>query len=531
MINSVETISQHVDTLKTHYYINKNIEDEDFYRYTNLIKSLLVLKKQSQETSNEYGDTKSINHFFGTHKFNIMPTAIKGFSILLQNADCSIALRQSKSKVNPSPSIKVEFRAEFLARKGYMEAIKIINTLIETYVLSTFNIKISEIHLATDIQGYNFSHLDFFKMKTRSRKSATFEDESIEAKASMYGGITTFTGFTFGGGDYHMRIYNKTKEIISKRNKAFAETHLWEHKNNYNENETVWRIEIQIRRAKLKKMVSSDGNTLDNYYNILNNIPSLWNKALSDYNMKNFSEKQSFDLLRGKRTLKNGTDKPLTKYAIYKIFSRTETMPLWEGIKTWNGHEINYVTFKAPKMEFKLVPIESPITLSNNKNNKYFEVHSKEIKTAPKIPQIGNFMYVENSIKSLLSTMAKHYGSTTSQTMVKAFKQANVNNIERNQVSLLEGTYNKQLDWIERVDEHIASGVLGTPNYKDLESEIYTALVKSDEHIRSSIFTDKIVNRIEARQIFASTEDEKILVKDIDYMQGLIDETESMRVF
>ncbi|MFT7004262.1 MAG: hypothetical protein ACJAWW_001619 [Sulfurimonas sp.] len=491
----VQTISQHVDTLKTHYYINKNIEDDDFFKYTNLIKSLLVLKKQSQETSNEYGDTKSINHFFGTHKFNIMPISIKGFSILLQNADCSIALRQSKNKVNPSPSIKVEFRAEFLARKGYMEAIKIINTLVETYILSSFNIKISEIHLATDIQGYNFSHLDFFKMKTRSRKSATFEDESIEAKASMFGGLTTFTGFTFGGGDYHLRIYNKSKEILSKRNKAFAETHLWEHKKNYQEDKTVWRIEIQIRRAKLKKMVSSNGNTLDNYYNILNNIPSLWNKALTDYNMKDFTEKQSFDLLRGKRTLKDGTDKPLTKYAIYKIFSRTETMPLWEEIKTWNGH------------------------------------HSSEINTSPKVPQIGNFMYVENSIKSLLSTMAKHYGFTSSQTMIQAFKQANINSLERNQVSLLEGTYNKQLDWIDIIDEHTASGVLNQPNYKDLESEIYTTIVQSDEQIRSTIFTDKILNRIEARKVFLRNDNEDVLVRDINYMQGLIDKTEAMRIF
>ena len=493
MQNTIKPLSQHIDTLKTHYYIDKTIEDEDFTKYVELIRKLLVLKKESQESANMYGDTKSINYFLGKHKFNIMPTSIKGFSILLQNADCSIALRQSKNKINPSPSIKIEFRAEFLARKGYVEAIRIINTLVSEQILSNYHIKISEIHLATDIQGYEFNHLDFFRMKTLARKSSTFQDESIEAKASAYGGITTFTGFTYGGGDYHLRVYNKTKEIISKKNKAFAKYHLWEHKENYREDETVWRIEIQIRRAKLKKLTAPDGSSMDDYINILNNIPSLWKRALEDYTLKDFSEKQCFDLLRGKRTLKSGVDKLLTKNAIYKIYNRTQTMPLWDGLKEWNGY--------------------TPDIIGN----------------APKVPKIGNFMYVENSIKSLLSTMAKHYGSTTPQTMITAFKDANQNNIERNQIGLIESTYDKQLDWIELIEGQTESGLV--PEYKELEREIFSSILFADSEIRTTPFSKNIISRVEARQNFARSENEKVQVRDLNYLQNLIDKSEAKNLF
>ena len=491
MEKNIKVISQHIDTLKTHYYIDKKIDDEDYNKYTTTIKKLLSLKKESQELNNTYGDTKTINYFLGKHKFNVMPTSIKGFSVLLQNSDCSIALRQSKNKINPSPSIKIEFRAEFLARKGYIEAIKIINLLVTEHLLSDFHIKISELHLATDIQGYDFTHLDFFKMKTRSRKCTTYEDESIEAKSSAYGGITTFTGFTYGGGDYHLRVYNKTKEITQFKSKSFAKHHLWDYNSNYDEDKTVWRIEFQIRRSKLKKIVLDDNTSLDDYYNVLNNIPSLWKRALTDFNMKNFTEQQTFDLLRGKRTLKSGVDKPLTKYAIYKIFSRTETLPFWDEIKTWNTHE------------------------------------GKVLNNAPKIPKNGNFLYIENSIKSLYSTMAKFYGSTNADALIDSFKQANLNSIEKNQMSLLESTYHKQLDWIENIDEMNRSGLCGTPDYKDLEREIFSVVTKASEFVKLSPFTEKIVNRIESRHTF----DEDIKIKDLNYLNNLVMETEVRGVF
>ena len=465
----VKKISQHVDTLKFHYYIKNTIEDKDFNDYLKIVDSLISLKKEAQEAKNNYGDTKSINYTIGEHKFNIMATSISGFSVVMKNNDVSIALRKSKNKINPSPVIKVEFRAEFLARKGYKKAVSIVNSFVTDFLLEQHKIKISEIHLATDLQGYSFTHLDFFRTKTRSRNRQTHQEESFEAKASSFGGITTFTGFSFGGGDYHMRIYNKTKEINKFKNKSFAMPLLWELKPNYNPDATVWRMEIQIRRAKLKKLINTDSSTMDDYDNILNGIPDLWKKALTDFTIKDIDDKTAFDMLRGKKTLKNGTEKLLTKNAIYGIFKRADNLPFWNELTKWNTYE------------------------------------GSEIKTAFNIPKSGSFDYVSNSIKSLFSTMGKHYGSVSTQTLIQAFKDANMQNQERKQISLLEDSFNKQLDYFEKIDFMVDNGVVSVPDYKHLEQNIYQTVFKADEHIKDVVFTDlfksKLLNRKKGQSI------------------------------
>lgn len=460
----VNIISQHVDTLKFHYYIKNTIEDDSFNSYLKIVDSLISLKKEAQEAKNNYGDTKSINYTIGEHKFNIMATSISGFSVVMKNNDISIALRKTKNKINPSPVIKVEFRAEFLARKGYKKSIAIVNSFVSDFLLQEYKVKISEIHLATDIQGYHFTHLDFFKMKTRARSRETFQEGTFEAKASAYGGITTFTGFAFGGGDYHMRIYNKTKEINKFKNKSFAKPLLWDLKPNYDPNATVWRMEIQIRRAKLKKLINSDNSTMDDYDNILRGIPDLWKKATTDFVIKDISDRDSFNMLRGKRTLKNGTDKLLTKQAIYAIFKRADDLPFWEDLKTWNTYEGN------------------------------------EILTAYDIPKNGSFDYVSNSIKSLFSTMGKHYGSVSAKTLIQAFKESNELSHEKKQISLLEDNFNKQLDYFERVDFMVDNGVVNVPDYKDLENSIYSTVFKADAHLKDSIYSIHIKNRLDSRK-------------------------------
>ena len=456
----VNKISQHVDTLKFHYYIKHSIEDKSFYDYLKTVDSLISLKKDAQETKNNYGDTKSITYNVGIHKFQVMATSISGFSVVIRNNDVSIALRKVKNKINPSPIIKVEFRAEFLARKGYKKAVSIVNGFVKDFLLEDYKIKISEIHLATDIQGYDFTHLDFFRMKTRARNRQTHQEESIEAKASSYGGLTTFTGFTFGGGDYHMRIYNKTKELNKFKSKSFAKTLLWDKNLDYDEDKTVWRLEIQIRRAKLKKLVNTNNSTMDDYNNILNDIPSLWAKALTDYTIKDISDIDTFNMLRGKRTLKNGTDKLLTKNAIYGIFKRSDDLSFWSDLKLWNGH--NY----------------------------------SDINTAFKIPQNGSLDYVSNSIKSLFSTMGRFYGSVDTKTLLQAFKDSNTMNIDKKNISLLEDNFNKQIDTFEKIEYMVLNGVCEVPAYKDLEKNIYSIVFKGYEYLNNVDYSLDIKDRL-----------------------------------
>ncbi|MDD5156866.1 hypothetical protein [Sulfurimonas sp.] len=463
---SVNIISQHIDTLKTHYYISRSIDDLKFHTFNRALDDLISLKKQAQSIRNDYGDTKSLNYDFGTYKFNILPTSVTGFSVVIANNDVSIALRKSKNKVMPSPVVKVEFRAEFLARKGYIKALEIVNKFISDFILADYKISISEIHLATDIQGYNFTHLDFFKIKTRSRNAQTHEDITDSSKASAFGGVTSFSGFSFGGGDYHLRVYNKTTEINKFKNKAFAKTLLWEHKLNYTPDATVWRIEVQIRRAKLKKLVNSDGSTLDDYSNLLNAIPDLWNRSMTDFRLKDISDNDVFNILRGKRTLKNGTEKIISRNAIYKIFNRADNVKFWDDMKLWNSY------------------------------------NSKQISTAFNMPKSGSFDYVTNSIKSVFSTVAKHYGSLDQETITRAFMEANRENFKKKNISLIEDSMNKQLDWFERTDYLVSNGVLNTLSYKHLEQNISDIVYDSVAPLYDTNFSPEFVNRLDTRRSY-----------------------------
>lgn len=538
MQNNFQKISQHVDTLKFHYYISKTIEDEVFYKYISIVDDLVKLKKEAQQAKNDYADTKNIKKYFGVstngkydYNFNVMPTSISGFSVVIFNNDISIAVRKSKNKINSSPVLKVEFRAEFLARKGYRKCIDIVNNFVSTHLIDDYELKISEIHLATDIQGYDFTPLDFYRMKTRSRNGKTHEEETDYSKASSFGGLTTFSGFSFGGGDYHLRVYNKSLEINKFKNKGFAKTLLWDNKTNFNPDSKVWRLEIQIRRSKLKRMVNADSSTMDNYENILNGIPSLWSKAMSDFTIKDISDKDTFNMLRGYRTLKNGTEKLLTKSAIYGIFKRSDSLPFWHTLKLWNGFDMSNRKFLKSYTSFSVSDSVNSLPLSFDSSKHTFKNHNIPLRSAYDVPKNGSFDYVSNSIKSVLSTMAKHYGSVNTQTLVQAFKEANEQNIQKKQVSLLEDSFNKQIDWFERIDFMTSNGVVDVPSYKHLETEIYQTLVSCDSHIKDVVFTHDIIDRIEARANFASKQKDEIVVKDVAYLENLINKVESKDVF
>jgi hypothetical protein len=215
-------------------------------------------------------------------------------------------------------------------------------------------------------------------------------------------------------------------------------------------------------------MVNLEGSTLDNYENVLNSIPSLWAKALSDYTIKDISDLDCFNMLRGYKFLKNGSQRIMTKNSIYGIFKRADDLNFWDDLKIWNSY------------------IGTPIN------------------TAFKIPTVGSFDYVSNSIKSLYSTMAKHYGSVSTENLIDAFRTANEINIEKKEIGLLEDTFNKQLDWFERIDFLVDNGVCNLPDYKHLEHNIFTTVQKSNELLHDISYSDDFITRLESRRAFPS---------------------------
>ncbi len=84
--------------------------------------------------------------------FNVMAVSQSSFNVVLQNSDISISLLKI-SDTHSNPIIKVEFRAQFLLRNGYTVAINLVKDIINS-MIQTYKIKVSEIHLAKDLQGY-----------------------------------------------------------------------------------------------------------------------------------------------------------------------------------------------------------------------------------------------------------------------------------------------------------------------------------------------------------------------------------------
>ena len=362
----VEIINQAVDTYKEHYYPSELLLQPECVDYNDFVYDLITLKKEAQEINSKNGDERYITHYIDNNKFHVMSTTQKGFAVTVKNNDVSISFKRFK-KISKQPCIKIEYRAEYLARYGYVKCVNQVEKLLKT-VLPSFYKVASELHLCTDVQGYDFSIMDFFRIKTRARKKEIF----TEADTSAYFDGMKFTGFSIGSGDFMIRIYNKSHEIKKKPEKAFVKPSRWLWNPNFNEEQEVWRIEVQIRREKLKSLFNGH-KMMDDSINCLNSLPDVWTLFMDKYKHKNLSDDCVIEIMKGKKTYKNGKEKLLSKYAIRKRFKESPDSNIWSKI------------------------------------NKFWETKGRNLTYQEEIKKPSS-LYVKNSIKSLVSTLTKHMG-------------------------------------------------------------------------------------------------------------------------
>jgi len=403
---------QNIDTLKYHLYPSLLLQGKDVTAYNALLDTLLSTKLQAQSQKNENKSFAQYQHSFGGDFFQIMPATVRGFSVSIKNHDITIHLKKMITTIDPNPFCKVEFRASFLQRYGYISAIQKVNKFLRDFIISHYTIKISEIHLQCDIQGHNFTVLDFHRTKSKTRNNRYYDDEI--GCDSFYHSGRNFQGFMKGGGDYLMRVYNKTKEIKKFPNKGFIEG-LWRTNKDYDETKEVFRIEFQIRREKLKNMVI-DGQILDGFEIILNNLNNLWGRCLEDFSLRDISDQDTTEIMLGFKTLKNGTQKMLTTDAVRQRFTRSDVHPLWKVIATFNGH---------------------------NPTNK--------IDTFVK-PFTTDFIYVHNAFKAFLSTSLSHFGDLRPATIEEALTKVQEYTQSKHEKTVLEDVYSKRLDRFNKLE-------------------------------------------------------------------------------
>lgn len=459
----MEVLAQIVDTLKLHYYFTPNLTAKSHFKYALFVENLKKQKDEAMDIHHSNNDMRFVNTKLGIDEFRVMATTRSGFQVTIKNQDIEISFKAPKfapaTKPNKetegnkkvdhthNPIAKIEFRASYLARVGHVKAVEYVNEMFEKWVLNDFSIKVSEIHVATDIQGYNFSEIDYYRFQTRKITNAK-HTENIEDSSTHFGGRTC-TGFSFGKGDEMLRIYDKTVEIQKNPDKAFIRSLIWESNPNYDRDKKVWRIGAQYRREKLKTIYTK-GQFLDGFFNVLDAIPELWGKALETVVFKDLDYSHCFEMMTsckmtfGNETFINyvdlkGVSHSVKASSITKRYQRAPLHELWEFIQTWKGY--------TPEIT---------------------EVH--------KAPKTSAFQWVYNQIKGLFTTLFRHSGELSPSAFVDAFTRSNEMCIKGNNLSLVESGVVNNIKYLDSRRTFIDLNKSLYPSDKVLQENIYDYL-------------------------------------------------------
>ena len=432
-------IGQIVDTIKTHHYFPDELTQKAHYEYSQLVETLKSLKDEAQKIQHSNNDMRFINHKIGLDNFRVMASTFKGFQVTIKNQDVTISLKNPKFKSQPTkekqdekfvphthnPIIKIEYRASFLARVGHFSAIDYMQDFISKYILEDYTTKIAEIHLATDVQGYNFTSLDYYRFQTMKRTNQEHIQE--DTNPSMFYAGRVCTGFSFGKGDEMLRIYNKSIEIQKNPEKRFIEPLVWEQCKDYKKHEVVWRIEVQYRREKLKTIYVDKQGLLDGFESVINAIPELWGRGLEIVTHKNMSFEHCMQMsssfahkeddeqyitymtLEGAETVKASS--------ITKRYQRADISKLWNALKEWKSY----------------IPKETNIY---------------------KAPKTSAFQWVSNSIKGLMSTLLRHSGELSPRAMSDAFVRTDEELFQDKGLTLVDNAYDRTIDYLANLKKH-----------------------------------------------------------------------------
>lgn len=157
------------------------------------------------------------------------------------------------------PSVRVQFRAEYLHSTDLGEAISWITLLLHAEGIEV-DWKVSRLDLFIDIQGWEIDQSDRDLFQCRAKSFHAYSEGS------------QVSGFNFGrrkSNTILARVYNKSMQMKSE-NKQW--THLiWSKK--FDPNQTVWRIEFEFNSQYFREC------HLDSLEEVINHIGSIWKNA------------------------------------------------------------------------------------------------------------------------------------------------------------------------------------------------------------------------------------------------------------
>ena len=202
-------------------------------------KHLGALKQRAQSDSESVAAAAQLS--IADHLFAVLDRGRKRFAYVLDDNWFSIAVSSGAAKAMPLAHVQIS--SELITAVGIPEAMQHLDAVIERLgacgqpTVSRADLFVDFI---TDVDLESFPKSAWVK---RCKKRALYDDDD------------RFTGIAFGqGGKISARLYDKTHEILkSKKNylKPIWAAAGWQ------EGQTVWRLEFQVRREALPETITS----------------------------------------------------------------------------------------------------------------------------------------------------------------------------------------------------------------------------------------------------------------------------------
>lgn len=394
-VADIKTVHQGVDTLRTSHVIMKE------FCYENFEKVLSFLSKQkslAQDANSNYEFENGISfEFLNFGNFKIMPKGQGRYKYVISNQDITVYFSGVKFGANNfnTPQITIDYRSRYLTLIGHDKAYVLVLSMLREILgapvehSTTTDIFIKSfcqrIDIATDVSGIQYTPSDKYRFQALFKRNNFIEFfEHLQ--------YNRLTGFSFGKGDFMIRIYDKRLELNRDSSKLYL-THCWS-ENGYDEinRPPVWRHEVQLRRPHLKSFLPD--NVHDEVIYFFNMLDQLWSYSINKINWVDLKEKEYMGIMEGLYT------PDAMRQMFYRAKNDKDRFSFWSILSVWKGQH----SLPAEKLE--------------RMKEKDYRVPKRFLKafltTAYKISD-GDPLEVVNILNSINSDVAMYDGYTLHQ--------------------------------------------------------------------------------------------------------------------
>lgn len=207
-----------------------------------LLSRLQELKEIAKSTRCRDERTPPALHLAGI-EFIVKPKGQSIYPFVLFNNH--FVIRVAGEASSNAPPVYMQISSELLTMYGYDEALEMSRKIAGQIVADCNQGTISRVDLCCDFTtDLDWLSVDPIAWVCRSNKRSEYREAN------------ELTGYVFGkSGDVLARLYDKTREIELSEKSFFKE--IWKLRG-WNEEQTVWRLEYQIRQAFLKDIASTN---------------------------------------------------------------------------------------------------------------------------------------------------------------------------------------------------------------------------------------------------------------------------------